>query len=134
MQINYSDEKVLKGEKSIFLAGPTPRSLDVETWRKEAIRILEELGFDGIVYVPELEHDDRTMTIKCGGKEKHYIMQVLLYFGYHAQYLYQHLQLMQNLVIGQQETVIKLFMEDQMIQKEMNIQIGYIKLKQENNL
>lgn len=62
MQINYSDEKVLKGEKSIFLAGPTPRSLDVETWRKEAIRILEELGFDGIVYVPELEHDDRTFN------------------------------------------------------------------------
>ena len=62
MIINYSDKPVLKGKKSIFLAGPTPRSLDVETWRKEAIRILNELGFDGIVYVPELEVDNRTFN------------------------------------------------------------------------
>lgn len=60
MIINYSSENVLMGKKSIFLAGPTPRSLDVETWRKDAIKILEELGFDGIVYVPEREVDDRT--------------------------------------------------------------------------
>ncbi len=44
------------------MAGPTPRSLEVETWRKEAIRILNELGFDGIVYVPELEVDNRTFN------------------------------------------------------------------------
>lgn len=62
MKVNYSDKPVLKGKKSIFLAGPTPRSLDVETWRNEAIKILDELGFDGIVYVPELEHDDRTFN------------------------------------------------------------------------
>jgi len=62
MIINYSDKPVLKGKNSIFLAGPTPRSLDVETWRKEAIRILNELGFDGIVYVPELEVDNRTFN------------------------------------------------------------------------
>lgn len=62
MIINYSDKPVIKGEKSIFLAGPTPRSLDVETWRKEAIRILNDLGFDGIVYVPELEVDNRTFN------------------------------------------------------------------------
>lgn len=62
MIINYSDKPVLKGKKSIFLAGPTPRSLDVETWRKEAIRILDNLGFDGIVYVPELEVDNRTFN------------------------------------------------------------------------
>ena len=60
MIINYSDKKVLKGRKSIFLAGPTPRSLDIETWRKDAINILDELGFDGIVYVPEKECDDRS--------------------------------------------------------------------------
>ena len=62
MIINYSDQKVIKGEKSIFLAGPTPRSLDVETWRKEAIETLQNLGFDGVVYVPELEHDNRTFN------------------------------------------------------------------------
>ena len=44
MQINYSDEDVKKGIKSIFLAGPTPR---------DACKILKKLGFDGIVYVPE---------------------------------------------------------------------------------
>ena len=60
MKINYSDQKVIKGEDSIFLAGPTPRDADVQTWRSEAIKILEELGFDGVVYVPELEHDNRT--------------------------------------------------------------------------
>lgn len=59
MIVNYSDRPVIKGEKSIFLAGPTPRSLDVETWRKEAIEILEKIGFDGIVYYPELENDTR---------------------------------------------------------------------------
>ncbi|MFA6158372.1 MAG: nucleoside 2-deoxyribosyltransferase domain-containing protein [Candidatus Paceibacterota bacterium] len=39
--------------KSIFLAGPTPRDKDVPSWRPEAIRLLEELGFDGVVFVPE---------------------------------------------------------------------------------
>ncbi len=62
MIINYSDNKVIKAKKSIFLAGPTPRSLDIETWRKEAIKILEKLKFDGIVYIPELEHDNRTFN------------------------------------------------------------------------
>lgn len=59
MKVNYSDEQVIKGDKSIFLAGPTPRSIEIETWRKEALNILEELGYDGIVYVPEREFDDR---------------------------------------------------------------------------
>lgn len=62
MIINYSDQSVLEGKKSIFLAGPTPRSLDVEGYRKEAIRILNDLEFDGIVYVPELKNDDRTFN------------------------------------------------------------------------
>lgn len=53
MIINYSDEEVKQGEKSIFLAGPTPRNNKVISWRKEAIKYLEELGYDGIVYIPE---------------------------------------------------------------------------------
>jgi nucleoside 2-deoxyribosyltransferase len=60
MIVNYSDKPVIKGKKSIFLAGPTPRSADIETWRTEAIKILEDYGFDGVVYVPEREFDDRT--------------------------------------------------------------------------
>lgn len=53
MVINYSDQEVIKGEKSIFLAGPTPRSEKVKSWRGEACKRLEELGFEGVVYVPE---------------------------------------------------------------------------------
>lgn len=53
MKINYSDQEVMKGEKSIFLAGPTPREENITSWRTEACKKLEELGFDGIVYVPE---------------------------------------------------------------------------------
>ena len=53
MIVNYSDQEIMKGEKSIFLAGPTPRGKDIISWRNEAIKILESLGFDGIVYVPE---------------------------------------------------------------------------------
>lgn len=53
MIINYSDQEVIKGEKSIFLAGPTPRGESVISWRTDACEILEQLGFDGVVYVPE---------------------------------------------------------------------------------
>lgn len=53
MIINYSDQEVLIGEKSIFLAGPTPRGEGNISWRVEACNKLKSLGFDGIVYVPE---------------------------------------------------------------------------------
>lgn len=53
MRVNFSDEVVLKGKKSIFLAGPTPRGKEVASWRVEAVKKLEELGFDGVVFVPE---------------------------------------------------------------------------------
>jgi hypothetical protein len=42
-----------KLDKSIFLAGPTPRSPSVASWRPEALRILTELSFEGTVLVPE---------------------------------------------------------------------------------
>ena len=53
MIINYSDQEVIKGQKSIFLAGPTPRGENVKSWRTDACKMLEQLGFDGLVYVPE---------------------------------------------------------------------------------
>ena len=53
MIINYSDQEVIKNQKSIFIAGPTPRNGNVESWRTEACRKLEKLGFNGVVYVPE---------------------------------------------------------------------------------
>ena len=53
MRVSFSDEVVLKGKKSIFLAGPTPREEKVASWRVDAVKKLEELGFDGVVFVPE---------------------------------------------------------------------------------
>lgn len=53
MEKNYSDQEVTKNSNSIFLAGPTPRGENEVSWRKEAVSILEELGFDGLVYIPE---------------------------------------------------------------------------------
>lgn len=53
MRVNFSDEVVMKGKKSIFLAGPTPRGEGVASWRVDAVKKLEELGFDGVVFVPE---------------------------------------------------------------------------------
>lgn len=38
----------------IFLVGPTPRSPSVPSWRPEAIKLLEETGFKGTVFVPEV--------------------------------------------------------------------------------
>lgn len=54
MIINYSDQTVMCVDKSIFLAGPTPRRDDVKSWRPEACKYLQEQGFNGVVYVPEL--------------------------------------------------------------------------------
>ena len=53
MEINYSDQKVIKGKKSIFLAGPTPRDSNTPSWRPDVCMRLEKLGFDGVLYVPE---------------------------------------------------------------------------------
>ncbi|HBO99895.1 MAG: hypothetical protein A2042_01645 [Candidatus Schekmanbacteria bacterium GWA2_38_11] len=40
-------------KQSLFLAGPTSRTSDVVSWRLEALRILEEQGYEGVVFVPE---------------------------------------------------------------------------------
>lgn len=53
MVINYSDQEVIKGKKSIFLAGPTPRGENAVSWRTNACKMLEEIEFDGVIYVPE---------------------------------------------------------------------------------
>lgn len=39
---------------SIFLAGPTPRSKNVKSWRPEMLKVLDSIGYNGIVFVPEL--------------------------------------------------------------------------------
>jgi len=42
-----------KMTKAIFLAGPTPRKPEVESWRRDALGLLESLGYDGHVFIPE---------------------------------------------------------------------------------
>lgn len=56
MKVIYSDQPIEKSEQSIFLAGPTPRSTEVQSWRKHALEILEELNYKGIVYIPEFSN------------------------------------------------------------------------------
>lgn len=43
----------LSYEHAIFLAGPTPRDPLTPSWRPEALRILEDMGYNGVVFVPE---------------------------------------------------------------------------------
>lgn len=38
--------------KSLFLAGPSPRKPGDANWRTEAIHLLEEVGYDGVVFAP----------------------------------------------------------------------------------
>lgn len=54
MKIVYTHDLLPKSwMKSIFLAGPTPRSEDIKSWRPEALRLLKAKGYDGVVFVPE---------------------------------------------------------------------------------
>jgi 8-oxo-dGTP pyrophosphatase MutT (NUDIX family) len=54
MRVTYTGQPYPNSlTKAIFLAGPTPRSKDVASWRPEALRLLEALGYDGDVFVPE---------------------------------------------------------------------------------
>lgn len=39
--------------RSVFLAGPTPRTRDVASWRPAALEALAAAGWDGHVFVPE---------------------------------------------------------------------------------
>lgn len=68
MKVVYTGEDMPETfTKSIFLAGPTPRNKEEqESWRPDALQILEDKGFDGVVFVPEdrkgefkLDYDDQ---------------------------------------------------------------------------
>ena len=64
MYLNFSDMpiKIDSTKKSIFLAGPTLRNNSFDnSWRKDACEILKNLGFDGIVYIPEFQKEDNPM-------------------------------------------------------------------------
>ena len=53
MKVKYYEDEIIKNEKSIVLCGPTPRDDKTPSWRPNAIKILEDLKFDGTVYIPE---------------------------------------------------------------------------------
>lgn len=54
MDVVFTLEEVPKKiNKSIFLAGPTSREGGDESWRKAALQILEDKGFNGVIFVPE---------------------------------------------------------------------------------
>lgn len=43
----------LKWPKSVMLCGPTSRSIDIKSWRPDAIEFFEKAGFDGTLLIPE---------------------------------------------------------------------------------
>jgi hypothetical protein len=53
MDVVFAGQSVDLRLPTIFLAGPTPRTADVPSWRPEALDILREIGFGGAVLVPE---------------------------------------------------------------------------------
>jgi hypothetical protein len=55
MKVIYAQNYIELQSPSIFLAGPTPRSPNVQSWRPEAINIFEKKGFKGTLCVPEAD-------------------------------------------------------------------------------
>ena len=60
MTLVYAGEDLPKSfEKSIFLAGPTPRNKETQSWRKEALKLLEKNKYDGVVFIPEARNGEK---------------------------------------------------------------------------
>ncbi len=79
MHVVYTGEEMpYKFTKSIFLAGPSLRpgqDKEMESWRKDALQILEDKGFDGVVFCPEnrgfKSHKDFNYDDQIEWEEKH---------------------------------------------------------------
>jgi 8-oxo-dGTP pyrophosphatase MutT (NUDIX family) len=53
MHLVYTGEEAPQSfTKSMFLAGPSPRNHADPNWREEAVKILEELDYEGVVFLP----------------------------------------------------------------------------------
>ncbi len=53
MQLVFSDQPLpLAHTRSVFLAGPSPRSPEIPDWRPQALEVLQRAGFDGTVLIP----------------------------------------------------------------------------------
>ena len=46
--------------KSLYLAGPTPRDAEVPSWRPQALKLLEDFNYDGVVFIPESQDGKRS--------------------------------------------------------------------------
>lgn len=57
MTLKFSNETIELSNNSIFLAGPTGMTGFNNSWRKEACGILEDLKFNGLVYIPEYSNN-----------------------------------------------------------------------------
>ena len=55
MKVIYvdSENQSVGNKPTVFLAGPTPRSNDVKSWRPDFLDELNRLKFNGTVFVPE---------------------------------------------------------------------------------
>jgi len=62
--------------KSIFLAGPTPRRFGVQSWRPEALAVLELLEYDGVVFVPENPPENEEAFNDWSNNKKSYASNV----------------------------------------------------------
>lgn len=56
MKIIYAQQELNIEGKSVFLAGPTPRSEHVQGWREDVVSFFGEREFEGTVMLPEMEN------------------------------------------------------------------------------
>lgn len=64
MEVRYYGDNISSEKKAISLCGPTPRNKKTKSWRIDAINILNNLNFDGIVYIPEPKNDINVFKCK----------------------------------------------------------------------
>lgn len=83
MRIVYATESAPESlTSSIFLAGPSPRHPEHPNWRIDALRLLEEMGYDGVVFVP-LTRDNQwshSYTSQLDWETKHLNMADVILF------------------------------------------------------
>jgi hypothetical protein len=76
MNVIYADQPIEKllelSRHNIFLAGPTPRSPDVPSWRPDAIDILAGFNYSGQVLVPERSDKTWKMNYEDQVEWEHY--------------------------------------------------------------
>ena len=131
VNVDMDPEEQLSGDmnNSIFLAGPCPRENYEDDWRKEAIEILEKLGFTGKIINPtnplfaELREKYKDKALAVQTKWEYIAMKkasaIVFWLHVILKENIQHLLQISNLVIGMTNLV---FIADFLIgQKRMNI-------------